>query len=272
MRRARVAWLLLVCLALFSCTDPTAYTFAVVGDFQQPDGSGYLPVTHEIVREIAASDARFVVIVGDLIAGTGDERWREFDELVQPLRDAGKPLHAVIGNNDLNSAKMGEGFDERFGSRTGVAAERGVHLVFLDTETHADGYQTYELGDEQTAWLQGKPWKKELSAGPNPLLFFFLHRPVYRSEAMQRDLTGKYGRDRPDLAALLEGLGADAVFCGHEHVFDKRETERTTYVITGGGGGKLIPVYGYHHFLRITVSPKKRSWSLQVQKVAAPKS
>ncbi len=264
--------LVVLALAAFlffaGCADKDAYTFAVVGDFQQPDGgNGYKPVSHEIVSAIAAGPAQFVVVVGDLIAGRGEERWREFDDLVKPLRQADKPIYAIIGNNDLHSKQMGVGFEKRFGERRGVVAKPGLWLVLLDSEAHADGYADYNLGEEQTAWLQTKPWRRELAAGPDPLLFFFLHRPVWRSKPMERDLTHKYGRDKPAIAALLAGLDADAVFSGHEHIYEKNEKEKVTYYITGGGGGKLIPVYGYHHFLLVTVSPTKRAWSEKVVKV-----
>ncbi|MDP8225534.1 MAG: metallophosphoesterase [Candidatus Lernaella stagnicola] len=271
LHRAMFLGCVLVCVFFCaSCTDPDAYTFAVVGDFQQPDGGkGYKPVSHKIVREIAAAKPEFVVIVGDLIAGRGQERWQEFDELVKPITEAGTPIHAVIGNNDLHSKTMGEGFDTRFTTRRQVVAKPGLWLVLLDSEQFADGYADYKLGEEQTAWLNGKPWRAELAAGPDPLLFFVVHRPVWRSKPMERDVTHKYGRDKPEIASLLERLGADVVLGGHEHLYERIDKDNATYFITGGGGGKLIPVYGYHHFMLVTISPNKHRWSEKVVKVDA---
>jgi predicted phosphodiesterase len=267
MKRLRAFVLCLALLAvLFGCQPDKSYVFAVVGDLQPPEGEGYRPATREIVAQIAGSPAEFVVIVGDLVSGSEPKRWDEFDALVKPIRDANKPIYAVLGNNDAETPEMVSGFLTRFEKRYQMIGKPGLSLVLLDSEAHADGYRDWELGDEQLTWLENKPWRDNLDAGLHPPLFLFLHRPIYRSEVMKADPTGKYGRDKSDLARLFEKLGVDAVFSGHEHLYEKREVEDVTYFIAGGGGGKLLPTAS-HHFLLVTVYPTKGKWKAKVVKI-----
>lgn len=263
-------WLLAVLLGTMffsnACADPNQYVFAVVGDIQPPGDGAYKQVTKDIIAQIAASPAKFVVFAGDLVSGTNPQRWIEFDELTKPLRDAGKTMYAILGNNDVESAAMIAGFTERFGARYQVVQQPGVSLILLDSEAKTDGYRDWDLGDEQTTWLQTRPWTENVEIGKRPLLFFFTHRPPYRSEIMKMDPGNKYGQDKSELAQMLVKFGADAVFSGHEHLYEKRETDTCTFYITGGGGGNLLPV-GYYHYLLVTVSPGKPSFKVKDIKV-----
>ncbi len=260
----RLLVLSLLC-TLLCCTN-NSYKFAVVGDFQQPDNQGYKKVSHEIVRQISESEADFVVIVGDLIAGTGEDKWSQFDELVKPIHDSGKQLYAVIGNNDCYSKKMIDGFRNRFGERYKTAVRPGLILVMMDSEFQSYGNRDWQLGSDQTKWLERRPWNEYPDYSSDHLLFFFVHRPIYRSKIMKMDPTGKYGRSKPKIAQLLESIGADAVFSGHEHLYEKREKNDVFYYIIGGGGGDLL-TSGFHHFLLVTVYPEKKKWKVKVVKV-----
>lgn len=259
--------LIILIPSLAGCREEPQYVFAVVGDFQQPDGNvKYRPASYKIIEEIVASKAEFVVILGDLVGGKDPRTWEEFDRLMQPLRDANKEIHAVIGNNDVVTKEQAAEWVKRFGERHRVLAKPGLYLGYLDTELDALSYRNYELGAEQIAWLKEKPWMK-LNAGKDPLLFFFMHRPVWRSEYMKLDIHHRYGFDKPEIAALLEGFGADAVFSGHEHLYEEREREGTTYYISGGGGGELRVPTAYFHFLLVTVYPESHKYKVQVIKV-----
>lgn len=251
---------------LLSCSDPETYTFAVVGDFQQPSGHGYKKVSHEIANRIASGKATFVVIVGDLISGTGDYKWDQFDHLVKPIHDANKEIYAVIGNNDCGSETMVEGFEERFGERFQIICKTGLTLVLLDSEMQPNILRDFQLRSNQIEWLERRPWKIDCDINPDPLLFVFVHRPIYRSKIMQLDKGMRYGRDKPEIASLLNNIGTDVVFSGHEHIFQKNKKDNVTYFITGGGGGDLLKT-GFHHYLLVTVCPNKRKWKVKVVKV-----
>ncbi len=256
----------IILIAFLSCADKSAYQFAVVGDFQPPDDDGYKKVSHEIVKRITDSRARFVVIVGDLISGRDPVKWEQFDDLVRPIRDAGKEIYAVIGNNDCESKDTAAGFENRFGERYQYVNRSGLSMVFMDSEVHSQGYRNWQLGNEQIDWLEERPWEQDPSYNRDQLRFFFIHRPIFRSKLMRMDLTGKYGRSKPDIAERLKTLGTDAVFSGHEHLYEEKEVDGVTYFITGGGGGDLL-TSGFHHFLLVTVSPEKKSWKVKVVKV-----
>jgi hypothetical protein len=46
----------------------------------------------------------------------------------------------------------------------------------------------------------------------------------------------------------------EAVFAGHDHLFNKYIKDNVTYITTGGGGTPLHHGYGgdYYHFLKIS--------------------
>ena len=257
-RTLRLMFLLLASVAglTAACADGSHYSFAVVGDLQQPGDADYREVSALIVRRIAASQVRFVVLAGDLIYGAGPQKWEQFDRLVKPLRDAGKTLYAIPGNHDGESPETAAGFAARFGDCHRVVQEEGLSLVLLDSEPLAQVVD-WSLGDEQTAWLQSKPWQKP--DGTRPLLFFFVHRPPYRSDYYRKsDPRQKYEPEKPEIGRLLTSLGADAVFSGHEHLYAKRRQEGTVFYISGGGGGTLLT--GQHHYLLVTIYPDERRW------------
>lgn len=268
----RVRWVIVIALLLAACwsaacNDAPHYVFAVVGDLQQPGDADYRPVSSLIARQVAASEACFVVLVGDLIFGVGPQKWEQFDRLAQPLRDAGKTLYAIPGNHDGESPEMAAGFAERFGDRHRVVQQPGLSLVLLDSEPLGDAVD-WSLGDAQTAWLKSKPWLT--SADPRPLLFFFVHRPPYRSPFFRHhDPDQKYEPEKPEIGGLLTSLGADAVFSGHEHLYAKQRRDGAVFYIAGGGGGTLLA--GQHHYLLVTVYPEKRRWKVRKINVRADK-
>jgi len=249
-----------------------AFQFAVAGDFQPPrDDENYRPVSHRIIATIAASKAEFVVLVGDLVTvpqPTPEKALaagRRFDELIAPLRTAGKRIYAVPGNHDVEHPSLATGFDERFGARHRVFVEHGAVFLLLDSEAEGQDYRRWDLGAVQWQWLRSRPWRT-LTDDPQPLLFVFLHRPVFRSEIMKLDPTGKYGQDQPALARELDEQNAAAVFSGHEHLFQHKVIRDISFYTTGGGGGHLLPT-GDYHFLLVTVDPAKKEWRVDVKKV-----
>ncbi len=258
---------LVACLTFVwsACNGGRRYTFAVVADIQQPGDAPYRAVTGDIIREIAASDAQFVVFNGDSTSGGSVGQWEEFDKMVQPLRDRGKAIYAVIGNHDATEQPVG--FVSRFPRRQ-VVRKPGLALVLLDSEAKTDDYN-WDLGDEQTAWLRSKPWLAE-DPDANPLVFFFVHRPPHRSEFFAKlDPNFRFQPEKDDIAKLLIGLGADAVFSGHEHLFSEQEFDGVPFIIAGGGGGDLLK--GNYHYLLVTVYPDARKWDYQMIKVKTQK-
>jgi len=258
--RPLLALTILLFVVITACSRGPHYNIAIVGDIQQPGEGTYREATREIGRQIASSDAQFVVFVGDLISGGGQGQWDEFDRLVQPIRDAGKPIYSVIGNHD---AAFPEGFEARFPRRQ-VIHLPGLALVMLDSEAQSEE-RNWALGDAQTKWLQSKPWTAEATA-PHPLLFFFVHRPPHRSKFFARlDPGFRFQPEKTDVAKLLTDLGADAVFSGHEHLYSRQDFDGVDFIISGGGGGDLL--LGDYHYLMITVYPASRRWTLKVVKV-----
>lgn len=274
----RYLLLLIVALALLVCAfshEPQRppFVFAVVGDLQQPDDSAeYRPVTKRIMQEIAAGEAEFLVIVGDLVEDHGQtaelakKRWQAFDRVIQPLRNAGKKIYAVPGNNDFSHEESQAQYQQRFPSTPNFFIEQGVVFLLLNSEQEGTGYRDWGLGSQQTAWLRNMPWISQVDDA-KPLVLAFLHRPVFRSEIMKMDPQGHYGRNKPDVARLLDEAGIAAVFSGHEHLYDRRHVRGMDFFITGGGGANLLPT-GFHHYLLVKINPKKKEYRITVKRVS----
>ncbi len=247
------------------------FRFAVIGDLQQLALTNiYRNVTWKLVRDLATTDAELVVIVGDLVhalANTPEasaEAWRQFDELMTPVRAAGKIIWAVPGNHDVRWPQVARGFEERFGARYQALTHRGVNFVLLDSEADRTAVSFRYLGWPQWQWLKTRPWRHGASGWP-PLTFAFLHRPPLRSEIKKLDALNWFGHDQFELVEFARQQHWTAVFAGHEHLFYEREVNGVWYYITGGGGGQLLPT-GFHHYLLVSVDPIRGAFKAEVRR------
>lgn len=252
-------------------TEEAGFSFAVVGDLQQPPGqSAYQPVSHKIMEKIAADKSDFVIIVGDLVfddnpnTDSAHAQWQAFDRLIEPVRKAGKPVYAVPGNHDMEHPDLARGFVQRFGARYRYFVHKKVVFVLLNSEATGTSVRNWDLGEEQTEWLNLHPWRS--SAGEASLSFVFLHRPIYRSEIMKLDPIGSYGRNKPGLARDFARLGFSAVFSGHEHLFFHRRIHEMDFYTTGGGGAPLLPT-GYYHYLLAQVDATGTNYRVEIKKI-----
>jgi hypothetical protein len=113
-----------------------------------------------------------------------------------------------------------------------------VHMVALDS-FHPNGGM---LNAEQIAWLE-----QDLARNQNMWKFIYFHVPLYSLMSSNPNLTLIN-----TLQTIFETYNVDAVFTGHDHVFEAYRVNSIYHFLVGGGGGTLepyyLPKYGSHQW------------------------
>ncbi|VFQ67281.1 unnamed protein product [Cuscuta campestris] len=221
-------------------------TFAVAGNLGQTEW------TKSTLDHIEQCKHDVLLLPGDLsYANRIQRRWDTFGNLVQPLASA-RPWMVTQGNHDKEELVplVNEGF-ESYNSRwkmpfieSGSSSNlyysfdvAGVHVVMLGS------YTDYAENSPQYSWLKADLLKLKSHREETPWLVVLFHVPWYNSnKAHQRE-----GDDMMEaMEPLLYEHGADILFTGHVHAYER--TERVyngkpnqcgpVHITIGDGGNK----------------------------------
>lgn len=184
-----------------------------------------------VTRTMAAEQAAAAIHTGDLVAdGARPEEWRTFFDIEYPLLGS-TALYPALGNHDATS-------------------ERGVDLyrrafVLPRLSPHPERVYSFDLGDvhvavldsrldpaEQAAWLAQDV--EQARSGGAQRVFLVMHHSPYSA--------GRHGGSdaaRLFIAPLARQLRVDALFAGHDHLYERGEADGLRYFISGGGGAPL---------------------------------
>ncbi len=173
-----------------------------------------------------------VILGGDNIYPAGDIALVN-DTFQKPYRELiaeQVPFHAVLGNHDIRTANGDPQVAYKpFGmkGRYYTLRQGPVEFFMLDTNMNAD-------------WKRQLPWLQEaLSRSTAPWKVVVGHHPMYAS--------GVYGNDPAAirrLTPLFKRYGVALYINGHEHHYERsRDIAGTTYLVVGGGGAHLRPVF-----------------------------
>ncbi len=231
---------------------PGEFTFAVLGDSRTPVSSEDLTKQPEAffenIREINLLDYDLVIDVGDLIRGYVDDpdlirrMWDGFDRAVERFQ---MPVRLVPGNHDIWNETSASIWQERYGAFYYSFDHKGSHFVVLSSEIPG---ATDRIEGDQLRWLAD-----DLNSAKNAAhIFVFLHKPLWRYEQSNW---------MKDVHPLLASAGVDAVFAGHEHIYEKNPTlDGVRYYVTGGGGSELggwTYLGEFYHHLHVSVRPER---------------
>ena len=195
---------------------------AVIGDF----GNGeqfQIDVAQQMVKSRAVFPFEFVITVGDnLLTGSQPSDFdKDFAVPYKALLDAGVPFYAVLGNHDKTNERFYKPFNMN-GANYYTFKKGNVRFFALDSNY---------LDPKQTAWIGTQ--LREAGNGDWKICFF--HHPLYSS--------GRTHGPSIDLRKVLEPLfvkyGVDAVFSGHEHVYERIRPQQGIYYFTEGASGEL---------------------------------
>jgi 3',5'-cyclic AMP phosphodiesterase CpdA len=195
------------------------FRFAVIGDA----GTGGRP-QFEVSEQLSAVRASFpfdlVILLGDNMYGS--QRPEDFvDKFERPyasLLGAGVRFFAALGNHDNQDNRFYSGFNMN-GQRYYSFVRQDVRFIVLDTNL---------LDAKQMAWFE-----QTLTSAKEPWKIAYFHHPLYSNG-------GRHGSNvelRVALEPLLVKFGVNAVFSGHEHIYERlRPQKGVTYFVAGSGG------------------------------------
>ncbi len=190
-------------------------------------------VQYALARRMAAWHDKYrydtVLLLGDNIYPDGDPAHlpAKFEMPYAELLRRGVRFYASLGNHDVKKGREAQINYPNFnmGGRAWYSFTKGDELVefFALDSTNPDVAQMRWL--ESTLAGSKAPWK---------LAYF--HHPIYSS--------GKRHGSDMKLRARLEPLfvrhGVAAVFCGHDHIYERTKLQQgVQYFVAGAGCGKL---------------------------------
>lgn len=247
---------------------PSPFRFAVFGD-SRPGNREYSPVLQRIATEIGTLGVAFVVGTGDYIEGSSNQttvrrQWEGFFTAIAPLQaQQTTPVALATGNHDIMGIRRNaEIFIENFKRLYFSFDYEGCHFIILDTEGLG---QEGRITGTQLQWL-----KQDLSAHADAkFTFVALHRPLFPVDGHVGSSLDQYPRERDALHALFVQHGVDAVFAGHEHLYNYQKKDGILYFITGGAGAPLYASPdrgGFYHYLLVTVA--EDTFTVEVRRVS----
>jgi hypothetical protein len=203
--------------------QPNSIRFAVIGDSGTGDREQYdVAREMEVYREKVKFD--FVIMLGDNIYGghSPQDFVRKFEVPYKPMLDAGVKFYASLGNHDNPD-------DERLYKPFNMGGER--YYAFRKGDVAFFALDSNYMDPKQLSWID-----QNLKSSQGKWKICFFHHPLYNN--------GKHhGPDvdlRSQLLPLFERYGVNAVFSGHEHVYERIKPENNIYYFILGNSGKLM--------------------------------
>ena len=212
----------------------------------------------DVAGAMLARGADLVLHTGDVVypAGAREDYPEGYFLPFAPLI-ANVPVYPTLGNHDVKT-EGGQPYLEAFflpqngpgrDGRTYSFDWGPVHFVALDVVSTSSGSES-----EQAQWLE-----RDLAASARPWTVVYFHVPPFSAYRDSNEVL------QGDLVDVLERLGVDLVFSGHDHHYARFAPRgSTTYVVTGGGGKdlyrvrdaeNLIYAESVFHFVEVRADP-----------------
>lgn len=203
----------------------TKLRFPVVGDCGTGDGE-QLSIAKRMFDVHQQTPFDFAILAGDNIYPNGNSRYftQHFERPFAALLRDRVPFHAVLGNHDVKEGRQDQCRYPLFnmGGRNYYVLHQGDGLLdcFMLDSTDCDG--------TQIGWLE-----QELKNSTARWKLAVFHHPLYSSGR-------KHGSDlglRRKLEPLFVRYGVNAVFSGHDHIYERTIPQQgIQYFVTGAGG------------------------------------
>lgn len=225
--------------------DQVRFSFIVCGDPQ----NNYA-VFDQVLE--AAKSVDFLIIAGDL---TGSGTPTEFENFREAVDSSGVTYYCVPGNHDVATSPVTQAYTTYMGSPRRSFDHLNSHFVLIDNSTPELGFypEEQEWVASDLAAARGRGFEH---------IFAVCHVPPgfpYSAKATRSQLPGIDANDR--LVPVLVAGGAEELFCGHVHFYEKKEEDGLLITITGGAGAPLMnTVVGdsSHNYVLVEVNGRER--------------
>jgi hypothetical protein len=200
---------------------PGSVKFAAIGDYGNGSKAQY-EVAAMMAKLHESFPYEFVITMGDNLYGSQTPRDFElkFEIPYKPLLDRGVKFYASLGNHDNQENRFYKPWNMN-GERYYSHKHGDVRFFVLDSDY---------LDTKQRDWLE-----RELKGSTDRWKIVYFHHPLYSS--------GMRHGSEIDLRMILEPLfmkfGVNAVFQGHDHIYERLKPQRGIYYFVEGASGQL---------------------------------
>ena len=201
--------------------DSDAVRFAIIGD----SGTGQRP-QYETAERLWLAHQQFpfdfVLMMGDNIYGSKkpEDFAQKFEKPYKALLDAKVTFYASLGNHDLGEEQQYKPF-HMDGQRYYTFKKGNVRFFALDSNY---------MDPDQLAWLT-----KQLESSTDEWKIAFFHHPLYSSARFH----GSSIELRSILEPIFQKYAVQAVFSGHDHVYERIRPQKGIAYFTEGSSGQL---------------------------------
>lgn len=228
--------------------DPNApLTFVAYGDtrFTQRDGVANAVARRALIGQVASEKPAAILIGGDLVYdGSNPQDYETYRTETELWSEAKIPIFVTLGNHELQAC--GADPDPCLGNWWRAAAPGAVrsfrwYSVALGTRILVlmlDSDSSLKPGSEQRSWFE-----QQITHPGSQVQFVLLvlHYPPVRDPIFPR------GKDEAQIERYLSrhahSLQARVVVVGsHVHNYERFVRNDVTYLVSGGGGAKPVPV------------------------------
>jgi hypothetical protein len=207
--------------------SPNVLAFAVIGDFGT-GGRNQFRVAEEMIVTYWRQPYSLMLTTGDNVY-FGDPAERAEEVIYRPygpLFDAGVQFRPALGNHDVDDP-------EDLPETLATLGMPGRYYRFTSGPVDFFALDSNLMDGDQLMWLM-----EGLSCSDNAWQVVYMHHSLYSS--------GAHGSDtalRERLEPILIAGGADIVFSGHDHNYERSTPQDgIVHVVTGGGGRRIRPV------------------------------
>ncbi len=244
---------LLAALLLSSCASPYlsqrhftnvvpqgAKTIAVIGDQQRTSWLEFWKESNtehaQVVTNAMLKKPDALLLLGDHVfwsSSKGD--WQFFDEIMQPVHDAGIPVfplfgnHEYFGNQDVGLQNMQSRFAAARTTWYRWDAD-SVAYIMLNSNWHDIGEDSTLL---QRSWFEDQLVACENDVTIRAIVVSSHHPPFTNSSVVSDDV-----RTRDEFVPLFVRTRKGQLWLsGHCHALEMFEQNGKRFIVSGGGGG-----------------------------------
>lgn len=199
--------------------------FAVVGDWGTGD-QDCIGTARRMLGAHQNSQFDFVIAAGDNVYPNGSGRYfnSHFEQPFAGMIKDRVPFYAVLGNHDVEEGRQDQCQYPLFNmaGKNYYSIKQGDNLAELFMLDSTDLDQTQMNWVDQALRSSTAKWK-----------IVVLHHPIYSSGKKH----GSSMRLRKQLEPLFVRYGVNAVFSGHDHIYERTKPQQgVQYFVTGAGG------------------------------------
>ena len=228
--------------------DPTApLTFIAYGDtrFTQREGVANAVARRALVARMASENPAAIFIGGDLVYdGSDADDYETYKTETAAWSRAKIPIFPTLGNHEFKGCdtdwspclenwwRAAAPREVRSFRWYSVSLGPKVLVLMLDSDS------SLKPGSEQRTWFERQMTQV---GSPTEFVFVVLHYPPVRDPIFPR------AKDEKEIARYLtkntHSLHARVVVVGsHVHNYERFRRDDVTYLVSGGGGAKPVPV------------------------------